>query len=334
VSGWLLALWLSTGALASEVHGMTISCPTWGWEWGSDEMATSLTTLDQLGVNWVSIHPYARIRADGTVEARPIDPDDPPEWLARPIREAHARGQQILIKPHLAYWGSPFSWRGDIRFDDPRAVERFFRTYRAWIVQIAAATRQADAFAVGTELDGLLEHEAAWRGVVASVRDVHPGHLTYAANWDHFEAVPFWDDLDAVGVQAYFPILDDGEPVTAAALDRGWDRWLGKLRVVHERTGKPVVFTELGYDRSPHAASKPWASGGWLAGGDAVQEAALEAALRAIDREPSVVGAFLWKWFPGERAHGDFRMSEPRLRALIARRWGVSGASAEASDDP
>jgi len=316
-----------------RVRGMTVSCPTWGWEWGSDAMVSTLGTLDELGVNWVSIHPYARIRADGTVSARPIDPDAPPEWLARPIREAHARGQKVLIKPHLAYWGSPFSWRGDIQFTDPAEVETFFRTYRAWVVQLAAAARGSDAFAVGTELDGTLAHEDQWRSVVASVRDVHPGHLTYAANWDHFDEVPFWDDLDAVGVQAYFPVLRPGEPVSAEALDRGWDRWLPKLRAVHRQTGKPVVFTELGYDRSPRAPYEPWASGGRIRDGAEVQEQALRAALRAIDREPSVVGAFLWKWFPGEVPHGDFRMSEPRLRDLIRRHWSSAAGSDEAVRD-
>ena len=25
-----------------------------------------------------------------------------------------------MIKPHLAYWGSPFKWRGEIEFEDKR----------------------------------------------------------------------------------------------------------------------------------------------------------------------------------------------------------------------
>ena len=42
--------------------------------------------------------------------------DGPPDYIARPIREAHAQGLKVLIKPHIAYWGSPFRWRGEIKF--------------------------------------------------------------------------------------------------------------------------------------------------------------------------------------------------------------------------
>lgn len=229
------------GAAAHEpVRGVTVSCPTWGWEWGSDEMVDTLDLLAGLGVDWVSIHPYARIHQDGRVPYRPLEPA--PEWLTRPVREAQARGMKVMIKPHLAYWGSGFSWRGEIAFAAPDAWARFFGEYTEWVRDLARVTAAADAFVVGTELDRTVSHEEPWREVVAQVRSVHGGKLTYGANWDGFEDVPFWDALDAVGVQAYFPVAKGVAPeqVDAAQLDRGWDPWLARLRAVSERTGKPA----------------------------------------------------------------------------------------------
>ncbi len=307
------------------VRGVTVSCPTWGWEWGSDEMVATLDVLSGLGVEWISIHPYATIHRDGRVTHRPFDPGAPPPWLARPVREAHARGMKVMIKPHLAYWGSGFSWRGDIVFDEPSAHATFFSDYADWVHSLALASARSDAFVVGTELDRLTGDGPRWRQVVSRVRSVFPGRLTYAANWDAFERVPFWDALDAVGVQAYFPIVADvpADQITASVLDAGWTPWLSRLRAMSERTGKPVVFTELGYDCSPHAARTPWEpSRGDRALGERVQGLALDAAFRAMEREPAVVGAFLWKWFPGEAAHGDFRLSEPRLQERIREAWG------------
>ncbi len=321
-SAWTL-LWLVAAALATDVRGMTVSTPTWGWEWGTDTMASSLTELRADGVNWVSIHPYARIEGDGTVAFRPIDPDAPPEWLVRPIREAHARSMRILIKPHLAYWGSPFSWRGEIAFEDEEALDRFFATYEAWMTAIARAVGDADGLCVGTELDRLTPHDARWRKVIAALREVYEGPLTYAANWDAADRVPFWDAVDVIGVQAYYPILEavpDAVP-PPGVLDAGWDRVLGKLRALSRAHGdRPVVFTEVGYDASPAAPVKPW-RGGHGQHGTAMQRACTEAALRAIDREPVVIGAFLWKWFPGELPMGDFRMSRPDMRAVIREMW-------------
>lgn len=307
---------------------MTVSCPTWGWEWGTDAMVETMAELKALGVNWIAIHPYARIDNDGTVSARGQDPAAPPAWITRPIAEAHALGMSILMKPHLAYWGSRFDWRGAIQFPDRAANARFWATYPAWIESVAAIAKDADAFVVGTELDLLLEAEAGWRDVIARVRSRTPAHLTYAANWDAYARVPFWDALDAVGVQAYFPVVPSEVPLSDDALRAGWARILDEVSDVAAAAGKSVVFTELGYNESSRAAQEPWSyhQGGPQAA--ELQARCLDAALQAIDGHPAVVGAFLWKWFPGTRQSGDFRLSAEHTRAVIRARWakGVSEA--------
>jgi hypothetical protein len=308
------------GDAHQEVRGVTVSTPTYGPEWGSPDMEKTLDRLAALGVNWIAYHPYARVDRNGSVGGRP---GPLPEWTMAPIAMAHARGIKVLVKPHLAHWGSGFSWRGDIAFRDEDAEARFFREYAVWITAVATACKDADAFAVGTELDGTTHNEAAWRGVIASVREVYPGHLTFASNWDQYERVPFWDALDAVGIQAYFPLVaapgvPRGTQPTEAQLDAGWDRVLADVDRVAERTGKPVIFTELGYDASTTAAHEPWASG---SGGEALQELALAVALRRIGADEHVKGAFLWKWFPGEVARGDFRLTRPEVQAVIREAW-------------
>jgi len=312
---------------AALVRGVTISCQTWGKEWASDGFGRELDELAELGVNWVAIHPYARIGGDGSVRWRSFDVDDPPAWLARPIAEARARGIAILIKPHLAYWGSPFRWRGDIRFEGAEELERFWRSYSAWIVELAEATTDADAFAVGTELEGLVDDARPWRALVERVRAVSGARLTYAANWTEYERVGFWDVLDAVGVQAYFPLSEADEP-DDAELRAGWRRVLPSLRAVHERSGKPVVFTELGYRRSLDAARRPWEDS--LSGGDeaerarVLKERCLAVALDVLAAEESWLrGAFLWKWFVGEPGWNDasFLVDTPGVRRVLREAW-------------
>ena len=327
----------SAPAQDSAIRGMTVSTPRGSSVWARDDMVSTIAELKAIGVNWIAIHPYLAISTDGTVSwrrsrsrhgeassAAESEPTEAPEWLRRPIEEAHRQGVKILIKPHIAHWRA-YAWRGDISYDTEQEWERFFTSYERWIVQIAAFSRGADGFVVGTELGGTVHREQRWRDVIAAVREVYDGPVTYAANWDSYESVGFWDALDSVGIQAYFPILDEslvraGDVPTQEAFDRGWSDIMAGLRAYSERVGKPVVFTEAGYNNSPRAPYEPW---DWEAPGDGalLQQRCLIAALRAIENEPSVLGAFLWKWFPGDRIPRDFAMAEPEIRRIIAGHW-------------
>lgn len=310
----------------ARVRGITVSCQTWGWEWGSDEMLPTLDRVKKQGGNWVAIHPYARIRNDGSVRAFRMGGEEAPRWLSRPIAEAHKRGLKILIKPHLAYWGSGFSWRGAITFKNAAAWERFFSGYQAWVVRLARMCSKADAFAVGTELGGTVQHEQRWRTVIREVRKVSKVPLTYAANWDRYQKVPFWDAVDVIGIQAYFPVVHHKRPPSSAELKAGWARILKEVGTFARKNRKKVVFSELGYDRSQLAAYTPWKSGPrWSTPeeqkkADDVQERCMAAALRAIQQDATVVGAFLWKMFPG-RARGDFRLTRPELAGVVRKAW-------------
>ncbi|MBL4850592.1 MAG: hypothetical protein JKY65_34170 [Planctomycetes bacterium] len=308
------------------VRGVTISCQTWGREWGSAEMPGALDRTKKVGGNWVAIHPYARISKDGSLRYRNLDPLRPPGWIARPIAWAHERGLRILIKPHLAYWGSGFSWRGEIRFEDPTARARFHREYAAWILALAKVSRGADSYCVGTELEGTTSADAEWRSLIKAVRTTLPKvPLTYAANWDRYQDVGFWDALDVIGIQAYFPLVDHENVPTDAELSAGWKRILTGLRAYAKKSDRPIVFTELGYDSNPLAASKPWkGSRRPSEAGRELQRRCLRAALEAVEAEPSVVGLFLWKDFAGSARGEDFNVLRPELRPVIRKIWGAS----------
>jgi hypothetical protein len=264
------------------------------------------------------------------------------DWLTRPIAEAHKRGLKILIKPHMATWGGEFSWAGEIAFDTDEEWARFFRTYREWLVALTHAARDADAFCIGTEIDGTVAHDAEWRGIIAAVRRIAGDKpVTYAANWDTYERVKFWDALDAICVHGYFPLSRDEAFPEDAALEAAARDWVAKLEAYGRTRQRSVVIGELGYDISHYAALRPWESGrmprrGFGVNGRAQQDAerlqarCLAASLRAIGRSDVVVGAFLWKWFPGgeeDSRHEDFLMSTPAMRGVIARHW-ASGRDA------
>jgi sugar phosphate isomerase/epimerase len=305
---------------------MIVSCQTWGWEWGTDEMVEAMKELKQLGVNWVAIHPYARIHSSGTVNgfrSRRLQSENF-TWLTRPIKEAHRLGLKICIKPHLAYWGTKFRWRGDIKFDSERQWENFFHSYEQWVSSIATTCKEADAIVIGTELDKTISHEKEWRRIIQTLRTITDAPLTYGANWTDYQNVPFWDALDVIGIQAYFPLTDSPGLPDRAKLEQSWERHLKDLDAFAEKWGKSIVFTELGYDVSINAARKPWESGRWSREAEEIQRICLESSLKAIEKDEHVIGAFLWKWFAGDTRGENFLKSTPQMREVIKHYWAYS----------
>jgi len=332
---------------STVVRGMTISTRTSGHEWGTPDFPAELDRLQAIGVNWIAIHPYAGVSANGELSWRGWEGDAGPAYLAKAIDAAHARGMQILVKPHIAYWGSPFSWRGDIRFDDPAQTARFWSGFSRWTVELARASRRADGFSVGCELRHFEADEERWRTLIEDIRvalkpeDHEPvsggatqdenlsstPQLTYAANWDSVLDVPFWDALDSIGVQAYYPLEVEtapGELPTEAQLRAAWTPHLVDLMQLSMRTGKPVVFLELGYDRNPNAHFEPWV-GARQAPTERtteLQRRLFAAALDVMHRERKWLrGAFLWKWFVEPTRREDFTLDHPVVRDLLKARW-------------
>lgn len=303
------------------IQGIVISTHGSGQDWGSDRIVACIEDIKQVGANWICIHPYATIHRSGRVTWRPFDPASPPAYIVRPIRQAHALGMKVFIKPHLAYWGSPFKWRGEISFATEARWKRFFKSYQKWIVAVAAAAGDADGFAVGTELDKTIGREADWRQIISAVRKVTGSPLTYAANWTDYDRVGFWGALDIIGIQAYFP-LTDKRNATVSDLRAGWARTMRVLRQFSKNVGRNIVFTELGYNTAFETAIRPWDSTSDGIAASPFQCICMEVALQAVADEPRVEGAFLWKWFlPPSSIGRNFPLATEEMKQTIARAW-------------
>ncbi|MGI8820699.1 MAG: glycoside hydrolase family 113 [Chthoniobacterales bacterium] len=304
------------------LKGVTVSCQTWGGEWQTPEMAQTLDELQSLGANSFAIHPYARIMNDGAVRFRTIDEN---RHIVVPLDWARERGMSAMVVPHLAYWGSKFSWRGEIRFETEEEWNRFFTSYETWIVEMAqiAEAHHAPLFCVGLEYTHAQKFTDRWLKIIAAVRAVYFGKLTYGGNWGDYQEVKFWDALDYVGLLAYFPLTTVADP-SAAEIARGWEKRAAELERFSKRQGgKQLIFVEIGYNQNTRAAAEPWsfATGGEHAA--EVQERCLDAALGLTGTQSWLAGMFLWKWFPELPHHEeeDFRLQTPELKALIARHW-------------
>ncbi len=109
--------------------------------------------------------------------------------------------------------------------------------------------------------------ESRWRELTRKVREVYSGRLTLAANFDNYHEVSFWDSLDFMGINAYFPLRATLEtPLGEEGLTAAWQKIftdIDTFRETHDLS-LPVVFTELGYTRRQGVTVAPWSSKGFI----------------------------------------------------------------------
>jgi hypothetical protein len=267
---------------------------------GSAAARLALSNAKRLGANAIAVVPFLW-------QANPASPDlvrgqDATDAeLRAAIRDAHALGLAVLVKPHV--W-VPRSWAGAVSMNSEADWRQWFANYRDELDRIAhlAQEEHADAVAVGTEL-AKTSQRPEWEQIVSSVRSIYSGRLLYVAhNTDEAENVPFWHSLDAVGVSLYPPLGADNDSVgRRAKMTAVADR----LDALAAHTGKSIIVGEIGLRSAQGAATKPWESTEERASAPdpRLQAEVLGDWLTVLDR-PSIGGTLIWCWFTDPNAGG------------------------------
>ncbi|HJK95134.1 MAG: hypothetical protein CMH59_06755 [Myxococcales bacterium] len=306
--------------------------------YGTARSAALLDHLQAMGVGWVSITPFGRIWSLESERIR-MDFEAPypanREAVMGVIRQAKARGMKVLLVPHL--WVETEGWRGEIDPGDAAGWEAYRESYRAFVLAWArdAAEAGADMLSVGVECKSWSGRFGGWwTDFIAEVRAVFPGLLTYSANWDEAEDVLFWDQLDLIGINAFYP-LAEADGASDAAYAEGAERIVPQVRALAEGFQMPVLFVEVGYTTRANAAVQPWL---WPDGMDGVvidereRARALDASFHAFLDEPWFVGFFVWRYYAtledvSQEAIWGFsphaKMAEPLLVETFDARWAV-----------
>ena len=181
-------------------------------------------------------------------------------------------------------------------------------------------------FCITTELDKFaLARPAFWKQLITDVRTIYKGKLTYAANWDRYDKLPFWDQLDYIGVDAYFPLADDKTP-SVKAMVRGWEEPVAELARLSATFQKPILFTEFGYRSCDHTAEKPWESETDCQPKMEAQTNAYTALYEALGSQSWFAGGFVWKWFMleqhGPRERDRFSPQGKLAETALRQAWG------------
>ncbi len=241
-----------------------------------------LGQLEERGVDAIALVPYGVVRRD--TNSLRFGGWERDESLVALTETAHRLGMRVMLKPQVWIRGS---YPGEFDLPDDAARAAWLQEYRKFALHYAdlAARTHADLFCIGTEFSKLTPHDTFWRELITEVRQHYPGPLTYAANWgEEFETLRFWDALDYMGLNNYYPMPDDLDLSAQVA----------RVESVQKRAGKPLLLTEVGISSYEGGHRKPWTEREGPLDLE-VQAAAYEALLKAFWEKPWFYGAYWWK---------------------------------------
>lgn len=189
-------------------------------------------------------------------------------------------------------------WRAYIRFFENEVPSEpswnvWFESYGKHVRRVAEMARENSAamLCVGCEMVGTNHRAAEWRKLIADVRSVYPGPITY--NCDKYQEgqISWWDACDVISSSGYYPI---GE--IPANLER--------IRKVALKFDRPFMFMECGCPAREGSQHRP---NDWAFGGETNEKAQCDwyqAFTDALAAFPFVRGTGWWDW-PASRLYAE-----------------------------
>lgn len=292
----------------------------------------SISPVLDVNANWVTLMPFGFMQK---LNATQINFNQQRQWwgerkigVRTTTKLYHNQNIKIMIKPQIWIWRGEFT--GYINMDSEADWIAFEKSYEKFILEYAALAEEVNAelFCLGTELNNFVQKRPDfWKGLISKVKKVYKGKLTYAENWDKFDKVPFWKELDYMGIDAYFPLSDSQTPLVNE-IKEGWERHKLKIKELYDIERIPVLFTEYGYRSVDYATKRPWDSARDINTVNLkAQQNALQAIYEVFWPEKWFAGGFLWKWYDfhnraGGNTNSRFTPQNKPAEDLVRRFYG------------
>ena len=274
-----------------------------------------ITPVLELNANYAAIMPFGFIRQ---LNNPTIIHNTDRQWFGETRAGAEQYSEMlrksnimVMVKPQI--WISHGAFTGHLKMTSEEDWKILELSYRSFIMEYANLAEQvgAELFCIGTELEQFIVHRPDfWNTLITDIKSVYGGKLTYAANWDEYKRVPFWKQLDYIGVDAYFPVSESQTPSLEES-KKGWEKWKEELQGISERENRKILFAEFGYRSVDYAGKEPWRSDRSLTvANHEAQSNTTKAIFEEFWKEEWFAGGFIWKWFINHEKSGGLENSQ------------------------
>ncbi len=282
-----------------------ISYVTWqSGAFSTDSADAALKALSETGANWIAliVTGYQDEVSSTTIYhdalKTPSDQD-----LIHVIGQARELGLNVMLKPHIDLLSDSEHWRGQIGMNFSESEwQEWFISYQDFVYHYATLAENERTekgieiiFSIGTELVVASSRDSEWRQILEEVRDRFNGELVYASNWDE-PGRDWWEELDYIGVDAYFPLWTTSDVPSVAELKDAWSPHVEMLEDLYKQYEIPLILTEIGYRsiRGAHDAPAQWQQHALV---DLEEQAKLyQAALATFVGKEWLSGIYWWNW--------------------------------------
>lgn len=210
------------------------------------------------------------------------------EELESFIEYAKKLGLRVFLKPTVNCTDG--TWRAHIHFFDedvpcePKWSE-WFQAYTDFQLHYAAIAQKTncDMFIAGCEMVMTEHREEEWRKLIADIRKVYHGLVSYNTDKYQEHNVKWWDCVDVISSSGYYPIDD-------------WENQLNRIEAVIEKYDKPFFFAEMGCMSTEGSMFVP---NDWELPGEADSDGQAkwyQKAFDAIQKRTWIKGMALWSW--------------------------------------
>ncbi len=257
----------------------------------------------QTNAKWIALSPIINIRKapDGSLFFEANKAANVPKIIAN-IKDKGA--DNFMLKPQISFELLGFDFWGDFQASSEeqwQEIEASFRTLLLAYAATSVTNPEVKILCIGNELSHFTRlRPNFFKSIAQEIKNLYPNlKLTYAANWDEYEHITFWDSVDYIGINPYFPLVNKATP-SVADIQNAYKSIKTKLSNLSATHNKPILFTEYGFRSIDFAAWKAWELPEFITNQSAynpdVQSNGYQAFFNTFWKEKWVAGGFFWVW--------------------------------------
>lgn len=223
-----------------------------GTEYGTPGCRELLKAVRAAGATAVALGPHYLVGRESPFALAPYPGSADRDALKRTIQWAREDGLEVHLRPQVLTHA--VKRRFHLRIEHREDWKELFATLDTLLRDLGALGRDGGVrvLSIGTRLEEASRVTPEnWRTLIARVREVFPGLITYDADWRaEVGAVPFWGELDVISLtlndRVHGVDLEDGRP-SERRLRRQMHRPTARLSELWYRHRKPVWVSELSF---------------------------------------------------------------------------------------